>query len=253
MIINAIYPTYQGEVNFKGIGAPVIFVRTAGCHLRCYKDTLKTLCDTPEALEMKAGTEMSVDVILNEVMLWRSRTGIRLICISGGDPLYKRPDLPELCKKLIAQDFYVSIETSGTLSWENLVKEVTASRIGAREKLSLVLDYKLPSAGVSSPFVFEDLKHTEDHDWIKFVAFDNADLDTIKHLLLTEGLMLNTHANIAVGPYWGGNLRIHEIISWINANQFGSVIHMNVQLHKMATYCDLHHWDLQNVSIPPKI
>ena len=56
--VNTIYPAFAGEVNAHGIGVPCVFVRLAGCNLRCYFKTKGILCDTPEALEMKNGKDM---------------------------------------------------------------------------------------------------------------------------------------------------------------------------------------------------
>jgi organic radical activating enzyme len=67
--LNTIYITYQGEVNHFGIGTHV-FLRLQGCPIRCYKDTMGVLCDTPEALEKNNSLE--VTEIVNRLKTLRS-------------------------------------------------------------------------------------------------------------------------------------------------------------------------------------
>src|SRR5687768_7019810 len=92
--INTIYPSFMGECNFRGIGAPVIFVRFQGCHLRCYKDTLGTLCDTPEALEGKSGGKLLTleEVVEKITYVSELMGGVRYLCFTGGDPLFQKPE-----------------------------------------------------------------------------------------------------------------------------------------------------------------
>ena len=119
--INCVYPAFQGEVNSDGIGAPVIFVRFQGCHLRCYAKTLGTLCDTPEGLEGKSG---GINYSLNDLYTIINTQsimmgGVKLLCITGGDPLWRKKEpMIELFLWLSKKGFTMSIETSGTLSIE---------------------------------------------------------------------------------------------------------------------------------------
>jgi len=51
-----IFSSFQGEGTL--VGRRQIFIRFAGCPLRC------SYCDTPEARNFKAGTEMNVSEVL---------------------------------------------------------------------------------------------------------------------------------------------------------------------------------------------
>ena len=86
LMVNTIYPAFMGEVNLLGIGAPCTFVRLSGCNLRCYKNTMGTLCDTPEALELKCGNPMSVDEVIMQLDRYAERP---IVCLTGGEPLCK--------------------------------------------------------------------------------------------------------------------------------------------------------------------
>lgn len=112
--VKEIFSTIQGEGPFSGV--PAIFVRLAGCHLKCY------FCDT----NFENGTKKYVSTdIIPEIAL-KALTGKRyataLVVITGGEPL--RQNILPLCKELAALEFTVQIETSGTY-WvdglENLV------------------------------------------------------------------------------------------------------------------------------------
>lgn len=240
--VNAIYPTFQGEVNVKGIGAPVIFVRLQGCHLRCYKDTLGVLCDTPEALEGKEVIHnMSIFDITQKVNTIREETGISLICLSGGDPLWRTPDtVLALLTALVNNHFDVSIETSGTLS----IKPY--ARI---EGVHFVLDYKTKSAGVKQKFIINEIDLLKSTDFIKFVLYDTADYEEFKEVLP----LLKTKAQIGVGVYWGGKLGTMQLFSLLTKDGLLNKVQLNVQLHKMATFCDLHQDLIEQTSIPTKI
>lgn len=146
MKVNSIYSTFQGECNPFGIGQPVIFLRLQGCHLRCYKKTLGVLCDTPEALKKPlAVTELNS--IFATVLEISKETGIKIITLTGGDPLWNtQEELQKLFVGLVERGFKVSIETSGTISW------LPYSSIS--KDIFWVLDYKLQSSGVKNSNVY---------------------------------------------------------------------------------------------------
>lgn len=241
--VNTVYPAFQGEVNIKGIGVPVIFVRFQGCHLRCYKDTLGTLCDTPEALEGKTGgTMMDIDELMQKINnVSDAMGGVKLICLTGGDPLWRSTDsLTEFFYRTGDAGYKVSVETSGTLSiapYRNFMH------------VSWVLDYKTSSAGVMRPFLISEINLLDNKDFIKFVLYDTADYAEFKEVLPT----LDTKATIAVGVYWGGKMKTMELYNQLIADKLLGKVVLNVQLHKMAFYTDATHEQISEVHIPEKI
>ena len=196
MKINAIYTTFMGEQNPFGIGAPVHFLRTQGCHLRCYLPTLGVLCDTPEGLTREGGTEMSAPQIITVLDRLRENSGgVSLVCLSGGDPLWRSEDsLNELFGALFANGFKVVVETSGTLSmrayrqWSNV---------------DWVLDFKTLSAGVKkADNMLNDVPVLTNRDIVKFVLHDEADYHDFVNKL-DRLVALNSVAKIVVGVFWG--------------------------------------------------
>ncbi|RLF30939.1 MAG: hypothetical protein DRM98_06200, partial [Thermoplasmata archaeon] len=73
MKINEIFYSIQGEGKWTGL--PNIFIRTAGCNLRC------TFCDTKYAYEN--GVELQVEEIINKITQYPCKH----VCITGGEPL----------------------------------------------------------------------------------------------------------------------------------------------------------------------
>jgi len=84
------------------VGIPSVFVRLAGCPLRC------RWCDTKYAWDEKSGTEYSI----NEVAEIADGADGRFVVITGGEPM-TNSQLPELVQKLKASDRHITIETAG--------------------------------------------------------------------------------------------------------------------------------------------
>ena len=100
MIINQIFYSLQGEGFLAGV--PSVFVRLAGCPLRC------RWCDTKYAWDQTAGAHYSVEKIVQTVR----QTQSKFVVITGGEPMINR-DLPELVEKLKASGKHITIETAG--------------------------------------------------------------------------------------------------------------------------------------------
>lgn len=110
--VHSIFKTIQGEGPF--CGTPCVFVRLAGCNLQC------PACDTDYT---SGRTTMGPYEILAQVNeLWRSKAHRRgLVVITGGEPF--RQDIAELLNVLTSHDYYVQIESNGTLElqgWQDL-------------------------------------------------------------------------------------------------------------------------------------
>jgi 7-carboxy-7-deazaguanine synthase len=100
MRINEIFYSLQGEGFLAG--APSVFIRLAGCPLRC------RWCDTKYAWDQTAGAHYSLEKIIEIVQQWPSKS----VVITGGEPMVN-PDLPELAHALKASGKHITIETAG--------------------------------------------------------------------------------------------------------------------------------------------
>jgi 7-carboxy-7-deazaguanine synthase len=107
MVINEIFYSLQGEGLLAGV--PGIFIRLAGCPLRC------KWCDTKYALDPTAGEELSVSAIIENVSRWQCR----YVVITGGEPMIN-PQLPQLTAELKKHGKHITIETAGIAFIEGL-------------------------------------------------------------------------------------------------------------------------------------
>jgi len=111
--VTEIFHSLQGE----GIrsGEPSVFVRLAGCPLRC------RWCDTKYAWDFGGGTPCRVTELARQVGRWSCRS----VVITGGEPLVgadgaPRAGLVDLTRELAAMGRSVTIETSGVCSVPDL-------------------------------------------------------------------------------------------------------------------------------------
>lgn len=103
--IQSVFYTLQGEGPF--IGKPAVFVRLAGCNLKCF------WCDT----DFESSTwHPSLDELLANIEGKRPEH-CQLIVITGGEPF--RQNIAPLVGSLLLRGLTVQIETNGTL-WVDL-------------------------------------------------------------------------------------------------------------------------------------
>ena len=83
-------------------GTPSVFVRLAGCPLRC------RWCDTKYAWDETAGQHYSIAKIVQTIEQARSK----FVVITGGEPMV-HSDLPQLVQKLKENGKHITVETAG--------------------------------------------------------------------------------------------------------------------------------------------
>ena len=93
MQIIEIYKSLQGESSYAGL--PCIFVRLAGCNLRC------SWCDSEYTF--KGGSRMTLDEIEAEVRRLSPNGG--LVEITGGEPLLQEREAVPLMERLLAAGY----------------------------------------------------------------------------------------------------------------------------------------------------
>jgi 7-carboxy-7-deazaguanine synthase len=100
MNITEIFYSLQGEGFLAGV--PSVFIRLAGCPLRC------RWCDTGYAKDPASGHDYSVEEIINNI----KQRPCKFVVITGGEPMINR-DLPQLAKGLKVCGKHITIETAG--------------------------------------------------------------------------------------------------------------------------------------------
>jgi len=203
--IAEIFRSLQGEA--ASSGWPTVFVRLAGCNLRCL------YCDT--AWAWTGGDELDLDSIRSRI---RAAGPTKRVCLTGGEPLLQREAVLALATALIADGHEVSMETNGSLPVDNLP-----------DKLVAVIDVKAPASGMSGIMNFENVRLARrHHDLFKFVIAAESDFPWAcefvrQHHLDRRFEVFFSPAAPAVQPAW--------LAESILAS--GLEIRLNLQLHKI--------------------
>jgi 7-carboxy-7-deazaguanine synthase len=198
MRIAEIFRSLQGEG--KNQGKPCLFIRLAGCNLKC------RWCDTPES--RIGGMEMSLDAILEQV--WRINPSY--VCITGGEPLIQGDELENLLVSLHKRGTVIDIETNGTVDFTRF-----------QPFASVCMDVKCPSSGEQSDLSLLDTIRPQDS--VKFVVKDEADCQYTLEVIRAHRIA----GEIFVSPVFGTDYQI--ISKFILGNSLP--VRMQVQLHKI--------------------
>ncbi len=149
--ITEIFYSLQGEALASGL--PTIFVRLTGCPLRC------VYCDTEYAFT--GGERLSLEAIMTTIASYPCKR----ICITGGEPL-AQPNAIELMKRLLSDNYEISLETAGALTVANVPLAV-----------SKVMDLKTPSSGEADRNLWSNLDYLTPDDQLKFVIMNRSDYE----------------------------------------------------------------------------
>lgn len=229
--VQTIYPAFMGEVNECGIGAPCVFVRLAGCNLRCYEKTRGCLCDTPEALAMTSGEQMSVGDIVQAVL----PIGRNVVCLTGGEPLLQ--DVTELLTELTAWGNKVVVETNGSVSIKKYLNI---------PNVSFVVDVKASSTGEQEKMLESNYKLMRKCDFVKFVIDTDDDYKEMLKWVVSHGSSYK--GNIGVGLFWGSKMPYQELMTRLHRDDVYA--YLNMQNHKMACLYDREKDSLSDLIIP---
>ncbi len=174
MRINEIFYSLQGEGFLAGL--PSVFVRLAGCPLRC------RWCDTKYAWSKEAGRQYSTDQIVRTVQQWPCR----FVVITGGEPMVNS-DLPQLVRELKTAGKHITIETAGIAYISDMpcdlmsISPKLSNSVPDEAKLAAIhKDSKLDLA------VLEELIDNYNYQ-LKFIVDSEADLPEIEETLKKLG------------------------------------------------------------------
>jgi 7-carboxy-7-deazaguanine synthase len=170
-----VYESIQGEG--PSVGLPSVFVRLAGCNLRC------CWCDTRYAWDLES-TDPEVELRVFDVRELAEQVGAavaRRVVLTGGEPLRQQSALVRLVAHLPA-DLSLEVETNGTfLPQPELVDRVEQWNVSA----------KLSNSGVCvqrrvQPQALHALRDTG-RAWLKLVVQTDADLREAQLLVAQLG------------------------------------------------------------------
>ncbi len=171
-----LYKSVQGESSFAGV--PCIFVRLAGCNLRC------AWCDSEYTFT--GGQPFTADEILAQI---EALQPCRLIEFTGGEPMLQARELLPFMDRLLANNYTLMIETSGQQPLEAVPKPVHK-----------IVDVKCPGAGAAAnTFHMENLDVLTPNDEVKFVLTNRADYEFARDFIRTHDLA-NRCGSILLSP-----------------------------------------------------
>tara|TARA_B100001250_G_scaffold312444_1_gene274454 strand:- start:204 stop:845 length:642 start_codon:yes stop_codon:yes gene_type:complete len=199
--INEIYYSIQGESSYTGL--PCIFIRLTYCNLRC------TYCDSEYTFH--DGEDMTI----NEIMAKIKQYKCNLVEVTGGEPLFQKGCI-ELLQKLTDSKYNVLLETSGSLSIENVPKKVIN-----------IIDFKCPSSNMKKKNYWENLKFIKQKDEIKFVIGNKEDYEWAKRKI--NEYNLTKKCMVLMSPVYK-EIESKTIIEWILNDNLD--VKFQIQLHK---------------------
>jgi 7-carboxy-7-deazaguanine synthase len=159
MHIVEIYKSIQGESSFAGL--PCVFVRLAGCNLRC------SWCDSEYTFS--GSRAMKAAEVFAEVQRLLPITGGAtpgLIEITGGEPMLQERELIPLMNDLLFLGYRLLLETSGERPLERVPGPVHK-----------IVDVKCPASGEQSRFRSSNLVTLTVRDELKFVLASREDYE----------------------------------------------------------------------------
>jgi 7-carboxy-7-deazaguanine synthase len=154
MYLIELYKSVQGESSFTGL--PCIFVRFAGCNLRC------AWCDSEYTFT--GGKPLSQEEVIAQV---EALAPCRLVEFTGGEPMLQAKELLPLMDALLERGYTLMMETSGERPLGDVPKAVHK-----------IVDVKCPGAGAAAnSFRMENLAALTRNDEVKFVLSNRVDYD----------------------------------------------------------------------------
>jgi 7-carboxy-7-deazaguanine synthase len=211
-----LFKSVQGESSFAGL--PCIFVRLAGCNLRC------SWCDSEYTFT--GGQKMSTDEIEAQIA---QLAPVRLIEFTGGEPMLQAKELLPFMEKLLDQNYTLMIETSGERPLADVPKAVHK-----------IVDVKCPGSGEGNSFHLPNLQALTKRDEVKFVISNRIDYEFTRDFIKQHKLS-EIAGNVLLSPAFSKTpstertaanclLDPRELVEWMLAD--GLDARLSLQIHK---------------------
>jgi 7-carboxy-7-deazaguanine synthase len=204
-----VYRSVQGESTF--VGLPCVFVRLAGCNLRC------SWCDS--SFTFTGGLHRSIDDVVAEACSYATT----LVEVTGGEPLAHRQSIP-LMQRLLDRGRTVLLETSGS-------RDIS----GVPGAVHIILDLKPPDSGEERSNRWENLALVQSKDEVKFVIASRRDYEWSREVVRRFGL--DQRCPVLFSPVFvPGPDHPHVVpevlVDWILADDLP--VRFQLQLHKVV-------------------
>jgi 7-carboxy-7-deazaguanine synthase len=211
-----LYKSIQGESSFAGL--PCIFVRLAGCNLRC------SWCDSEYTFT--GGYESSPSEVVAEI---EKLAPVRLIEFTGGEPMLQAREVIPLMERLLGQGYELMIETSGERPLDQVPRAVHK-----------IVDVKCPGSGESNSFRLSNLACLTERDEVKFVIANRGDYEFARGFIRDHELE-KCVGSILLSPAFTKTPSVErssenclldprELVEWMLAD--GLPARLSLQIHK---------------------
>jgi 7-carboxy-7-deazaguanine synthase len=211
-----IYKSVQGESSFAG--RPCIFVRLAGCNLRC------SWCDSEYTF--KGGYKRSEDEVLAEI---EKLAPVKLVEFTGGEPLLQQRELVPLTERLLTSGYELMIETSGERPLDRIPVAVHK-----------IVDVKCPGSGEGGSFRMSNLEFLTKRDEVKFVITNRGDYEFARDFIGQHALETRA-GSVLLSPAFSKTpstarstencmLDPRQLVEWMLAD--GLDARLSLQIHK---------------------
>ena len=212
-----LYKSVQGESSFAGL--PCIFVRFAGCNLRC------AWCDSEYTFT--GGKPFTQAEVIAQI---EALAPCKLVEFTGGEPMLHAKELLPLMDVLLAQGYRLMIETSGERPLADVPKAVHK-----------IVDVKCPGAGAAAnSFNMENLDALTLNDEVKFVLTGRRDYEFAKTFIAEHDLRRRVR-DILLSPAFSkspsplrtvenATLDPRKLVEWMMED--GVDARLSLQIHK---------------------
>lgn len=208
--ISELFYSIQGESTRAGL--PCVFIRLAGCNLRCRYCDARYTYESPHAV-------MDIAAILSFVDGYPET----MVEITGGEPLLQ-DTVYRLMEALVTRGRLVLLETNGSLSIDGVAPEVI-----------VILDVKTPGSAMADHFFGENIelarqrnRRNPDSCEVKFVLTDRTDYLWARDLVNRHGLQQS--GPVLFSPV-KGEVDPADLASWILQDKLK--VRLQLQLHTL--------------------
>lgn len=201
LFVHEIYESIQGESSYAG--EKCIFIRLAGCNIRC------NWCDTKDAFIQK--DKLNIDEIINKLKIYKSK----LVEVTGGEPLAQK-ETHLLLKQITENGYTTLLETNGFYPISSI-----------HPAIKIILDIKCPDSGEADKLNIENLNITRNDIEYKFVLAGKGDFDYMEKIISDYKL---TDKGIVLASPVFDKLSPKILSGWVLKSKFK--IRLNLQLHK---------------------
>lgn len=208
--ISELFYSIQGESTYAGY--PCVFIRLAGCNLRC------SFCDATYTYE-----EPATQYPLSQLIVYINKYPAALIQITGGEPLLQK-NVYALMKQLLYKERTILLETNGSVC----LNKVPAAVIK-------IMDLKCPGSGMADKMDFNNLALLTPADELKFVLCSRNDylwaLEILRNHIphFNDPAQLKNRVKILFSPMTDA-LAATDLAQWLMDDCLQ--IRLQLQLHK---------------------